>query len=339
MTYRAPTTYDVQGCADACDSERYCRGFNIYFERDPSLDPASGCPNPASTTNIKCSLYGYPVALNAATNKGQYRQDFQTVIAGSNGYSKTNKALPTVDGFKTPTSLPGAINAPLDNGYDTYNGMRLFNDNPFDSALCAAACKAQTEYDVAHPAADGIYKPCNFFSTYILEKNGVPLGTYCSLYTRSWDSSYVTNTGYYYGDDKYDVVSAGSYEVTTPIPVPSAKAASPTCAATGKQLGFPCGSGSVSVQGVIQVLDASTSDVLGYLNTNPAQSGGYMYNVDTLANALVVKTTYKSPDCAAITVSDLALEMQNAQSTDAGAYLGLVGGSGGYSKMGPGHVE
>lgn len=357
MTYRALTTYDVQGCADACDSEKYCRGFNIYFERDPSLEPGSDCPKPTSTTNIKCSLYGYPVALNAATNTGQWRQDFQVVIAGSNGYSKTDKPLPTVDGFKTPTSLPAAINAPLDNGYDTYNGMRLFNDNPFDPSLCAAACEAQTEYDMTHPDSDGTYKPCNFFVTYILTKNGVPLGTYCSLYTRSWDSSYATNTGYYYGDDKYEVVDAGSYEITTPStspspspspslspspsPSPSASpvAVSPTCGTTGTRLGFPCGSGSVSVQGVVQVLDAATSAVLGYLNHDPSQSGGYMYNVDSLANALVVKATYKSPDCAATTVSDLALEMQNAQSTTAGAYIGLVGGSGGYSKMGSGHVE
>ena len=211
----------MQGCADACDSEKYCRGFNIYFERDPSVDPGSNCPNLSSTTNIKCSLYGYPVALKAATNMGQWRQDFQIVIAGSNGYSKTDKALPTVDDFETPTTLLAAINAPLDNGYDTYNGMRLFNDNPFDPALCAAACKAQTEYDMAHPNSDGTYKPCNFFATYILTKNGVPLGTYCSLYTRSWDSSYATNTGYYYGDDKYEVVNAGSYEITTPSNSPS----------------------------------------------------------------------------------------------------------------------
>ncbi|KAJ4348973.1 hypothetical protein N0V95_005021 [Ascochyta clinopodiicola] len=216
LTYKTYQTYDVQGCADACDSEKYCLGFNIYFERDPTLEPGPNCPSPASTTNIKCSLYGYPVAEKAATNKGQWRQDFQVVIAGSNGYSKINKGLPTVKNFKAPTSLPGTINAPLDNGYDTYSGMRLFNDNPFDPALCAAGCQAQTDYDMAHPDSDGKYKPCNFFTTYILTQNGVPLGTYCAFYTRSWDSSYATNTGYYYGQDKYDVVDAGSYEIVSP---------------------------------------------------------------------------------------------------------------------------
>ena len=35
--------YDVQACADFCDSEKYCLGFNIYYERDPSVDPAAAC--------------------------------------------------------------------------------------------------------------------------------------------------------------------------------------------------------------------------------------------------------------------------------------------------------
>lgn len=216
LTYKTYDTYDVDGCAAACNSEKYCRGFNIFFERDPSLEPGPNCPNPASTTNIKCSLYGYPVADKAATNEGQWREQFHVVIAGSNGYSKLDKALPTVNDFKSPTSLPATINAPLDNGYDTYNGMRLFNDNPYDPALCAAACQAQTDYDKAHPDSEGKYKPCNFFTSYILTKNEVPLGTYCALYTRTWDSSYATNTGYYYGDDEYKVINAASYEITNP---------------------------------------------------------------------------------------------------------------------------
>jgi hypothetical protein len=95
--------------------------------------------------------------------------------------------------------------------------MRLFNDGPYDPALCAAACKSQTQFDKEHIVdANGEYKPCNFFNSYILTKNGVPLGTYCSLYTQSWDESYAVNTGYYYGDDVYAVAGSASYNATTP---------------------------------------------------------------------------------------------------------------------------
>jgi hypothetical protein len=216
-------TYNVQQCADFCDSEKFCLGFNIFFERDPKFNPAPDCINPEPITNVKCSIYGYPVAKASATNEGQWREQFNVVIVGSNGYSKTSptcKNAPAVSDFNTPTNLPAAINAPLvqKNGkdYDTYNGMRLFNDGPYDPALCAAACESQTQFDKEHLVdANGEYKPCNFFTSYILTKNGVPLGTYCALYTQSWDSSYAVNTGYYYGSDVYSVVCAASYSATT----------------------------------------------------------------------------------------------------------------------------
>jgi hypothetical protein len=78
-------TYDVNECATFCDNEKFCLGFNIYAERDPSVNPGTGCENPAPVTNIKCALYGYPVSANSATNQGQYRDQFQVVVTASNG--------------------------------------------------------------------------------------------------------------------------------------------------------------------------------------------------------------------------------------------------------------
>lgn len=220
-------SYDVDACATFCDSETFCLGFNIYYERDPKYTPDSSCTNPAPQTNVKCALYGYPVSAATATNQGQYREQFQVVIAGSNGYSKaavgTCKGAPSVADFNAPTNLPGAIQAPLitkdGQSYDTYNGMRLFNDNPYDPSLCAAACEAQTAFDKEHLVdSNGEYKPCNFFTSYILTDNDVPLGTYCALYTQSWDSSYATNTGYTSGSDNVKVICPASYAITTQDP-------------------------------------------------------------------------------------------------------------------------
>jgi len=87
LTYKviADGSYNVQQCADFCDSEKFCLGFNIFFERDPKYKPAPSCPTSEPITNVKCSIYGYPVAKGSATNTGQGREQFEVVVAGSNG--------------------------------------------------------------------------------------------------------------------------------------------------------------------------------------------------------------------------------------------------------------
>jgi hypothetical protein len=86
-------TYSVDQCAAFCDSEKFCLGFNIYFERDPKYNPSTDCPNPEPITNVKCAIFGYPVAIASATNVGQYRQQFQVVSVGSNGNSEDTNPL------------------------------------------------------------------------------------------------------------------------------------------------------------------------------------------------------------------------------------------------------
>ena len=80
------TSYDTLTCASMCDQASGCSAFNIYLERDPTVNAsAQNCPNPPSTTNYKCTLWGAPVSSGEATNSGQYQDSFQVVIAGSNG--------------------------------------------------------------------------------------------------------------------------------------------------------------------------------------------------------------------------------------------------------------
>jgi hypothetical protein len=157
------------------------------------------------------------VTLANAVNTGQTRSSFQVVIAGSNGY--TLSTVPTLPGYTGPVSLGiGAINAPLDcNGYNTYMGYKLFNDGaPFDPGRCAAACTAQTAYNIAHPPSDGSAPMlCNFVNTYILNDNGVSQGQYCSLYNETWDASYATNFGQTRGSDIYTIDDSYSYSNAT----------------------------------------------------------------------------------------------------------------------------
>jgi len=84
-------SYDTLGCASKCDQASGCEAFNMYIERDPTLDSnQTNCPNPPSTTNYKCTLWGVPLSQEEATNVGQYRDSFHVVIAGSNGKSTSS---------------------------------------------------------------------------------------------------------------------------------------------------------------------------------------------------------------------------------------------------------
>jgi hypothetical protein len=93
-------SYNVQQCADFCDSEKFCLGFNIYYERDPEKNPAPECASPDPITNVKCSIFGYPVAKASATNEGQWREQFQVVIVGSNGTYLHRYHKPMTNMFK-----------------------------------------------------------------------------------------------------------------------------------------------------------------------------------------------------------------------------------------------
>ncbi|MCJ1388624.1 hypothetical protein MMC18_001471 [Xylographa bjoerkii] len=80
------TSYDTYGCASQCNHAPGCVAFNVYVERDPTLDTnASNCPNPPSTTSYQCTLWGAPVSASQASNTGQYRDSFQVAITASNG--------------------------------------------------------------------------------------------------------------------------------------------------------------------------------------------------------------------------------------------------------------
>ena len=188
--------------------------------RPTSSAPSTDTPSPRSQPPTRANSVGTSKLSSLAATVILLSIPHTALAKISSGYSKLDeskcKPAGPVAGFNAPKDLDAAINAPLiqkdGKDYDTYNGMRLFNTNPYDPSLCAAACDAQTEFDSKHIVdKDGNYKPCNFFTSYVLTKNGVPLGTYCALYTQEWTEEYAVNTGYYYGDDVYKVVCAAGY--------------------------------------------------------------------------------------------------------------------------------
>ncbi|TDZ30003.1 hypothetical protein C8035_v003473 [Colletotrichum spinosum] len=203
ITYKTYAAYNPSQCAADCTALTGCASFNIFFERSPSIDPADSCPTPSSTTVIKCSFWGVTIGPSTATNVGQNRNKFHVVIAGSNGY-QLQAPVYDVAGYNATFTNAATINAPTEcNSYITY---KAHVNQPYDPALCAADCAAQR---LETTPFNGL--TCRYFTTYTLVKNGIAQAQICALYSRSWDKSYATNTGYTSGSDVYTIQYAYSY--------------------------------------------------------------------------------------------------------------------------------
>lgn len=88
LFYTELSSYNTTQCAAICDANTACKGFNIYFERTPSLLPGDGCANPAPQVGVKCGFYGQAISEANAVNVGSWRSSFAVVITGANGYAK-----------------------------------------------------------------------------------------------------------------------------------------------------------------------------------------------------------------------------------------------------------
>ncbi|PNS13783.1 hypothetical protein CAC42_3276 [Sphaceloma murrayae] len=213
MGYTLLPAYNATLCANKCTAILGCQSFNLYFERNPIVDPNdNSCPDPASTTNIKCVFWGGPVAESNALNSGQYRSQFQVVIAGSNGY--VNSSIATPAGYQMPVFLgTSAINAPAScpGKPSRLVQSNAFQASAFDVKLCSTACSEQKAWARTQPNM----RQCNYFNTYLLYKNNKPLAQYCAMYDEMWTGTYAKNTGYSAGSDKYTIAfSYTSWNVT-----------------------------------------------------------------------------------------------------------------------------
>jgi hypothetical protein len=114
-------TYDVSACAQQCEAAHGCEAckshgrttmsqqqlifpssVNIFFQRSPSVKPATDCPNPSANTLVACGLYSRPLNATDIVYKGQTRgpvdgngQVFEVVIRGSNGQCSDVPCHPT----------------------------------------------------------------------------------------------------------------------------------------------------------------------------------------------------------------------------------------------------
>ncbi|KAI7205512.1 hypothetical protein D0869_00151 [Hortaea werneckii] len=207
-------TYDVEACASKCDCTELCTSFNIFAERDPSLNPTKNnsnaptvwgyyCPNPPSMTSFKCTLWGSDIEAADATNKGGYREDFEVVITASNGYDKTNTTVPPkTPEYEEPKDCGDkAIDAP-----EYWLGSKFF-PGPFNPIVCSNYANKQSEVN----GASG--QKVQMFNAYYLHKNGHPWGTQCALYNSKLGTEWATYKGSNSGNDRFDCKRSWSYHL------------------------------------------------------------------------------------------------------------------------------
>ncbi|KAI1289053.1 hypothetical protein F5Y03DRAFT_64376 [Xylaria venustula] len=297
MGFTLLDSYDVQSCASQCTNIHGCSSFNVFFERDPAIQPGDDCPDPKSTTLIKCVFWGGPTSADNAVNTGFTYYGFQIVIAGSNAYDSLT--APLEDGYAAPTSLGSAqLNAPLDcGGYDTYMGSKMFTDGPFDPSLCAAACTAQSEYNLAHPPATGAAQTCQFFNTYLLLQNGLPQGQVCSMYSMSWDTTYAAaSEGQWRGNDHYTVAYSFTYSNSTSPGAP--------------RVACPVATASSLI--VASTLEPYCSTLLGY--TTPVVTSTQVSTL-TVPSTTLRSTFTRVSTMTAVVTSTLRITTGNSQVT------------------------
>lgn len=199
LGYTLLQSYDVAACAASCTNKKTCQGFNILFERNPSVSPGADCPNPDGVAYIKCVLWGGPVTLDNLVNTGYTNQQFQVVIAGSNGYVKEGIVPPP--GYPTRQYFgSGSISA------SSYVVGQSYQQATLDASACAQKCNEHTAWAAGQPNE----RPCNFFNTYyqfINDENTLDQ-LFCVMYDRVLDGSVATNNGQWRGSDWYYIASS-----------------------------------------------------------------------------------------------------------------------------------
>lgn len=211
LGYETLTSYDTAACASLCDATELCTGFNVYIERDPGWNPDQcSCADPTSTYNFKCSIFAGGVYAAAATNEGQYRDEYEVVITASNGYmvgnttyaagtttttsndSVASTAITTRGGGgdSTQPCLPNGASQPQSCWGKTHNHpdtiiKEAFFPGPFSIDVCIALAVSQSELNLA---AD-VNVTAAFINAALVVRDGVAWGTFCGAFTQVYDGS------------------------------------------------------------------------------------------------------------------------------------------------------
>ncbi|KAL8998610.1 MAG: hypothetical protein Q9169_002361 [Polycauliona sp. 2 TL-2023] len=205
----------------------------------------------------------------------------------------------TYPGYTANIQVANAsISAPLDcNKRDTYMGAKLFTNVAFDTALCAAACSAQSAYDLRHPPANGLAKTCQFYNTYAMYKNDIYQGQYCTMYNQTWEAKYATNTGQTRGGDRYTMqYSYIASNATDPGVCPQAVVTPPVAISSSTS----------------STSSATTSDTSSTTTTSSTTSGISTSSTTSTTSAAAAATTSPAVTTATLDLTKTVIYYKNA---------------------------
>lgn len=291
--YYQLSSFSVKDCAAICtDVGDSCQAFNIYYERNPTVDPdIKSCPNPKSATSVRCALWGSKINATQAVNIGQWRASFMTVVSGSNGYWK-NPAPGLVSDFGPSQALAGFVN-PADRAALS---TTLITSSGYNPAACAQLCTQWNTNASATAKASGAssFSPCNYFNSAILSANGAKVsGTYCALFSETdsgqYDTLFTSTTS---SGVVYEVSSSYGYESLKPIngSIAVSSSRAPSASSTKTSTSTPAAiSTAVAVTSSVQT--SSTPAAVAA----PSSSRAVSSTPTTTPSTTVSKTTSATP--------------------------------------------
>lgn len=177
-----------------------------------------------------------------ATNSGSYEEQFEIVIAGSDGYNNVG-VIPVVS-ISTPTATatstvvqttlstatatataaaPSWGSAHNCGGKAVNNGQQFMGGKyfpgPFNPQLCADLAWAQNAANKAAAVAASLHSwtPCTYINAAYYHKDGVPHGTQCNMYNTVVDSSYETYTGGISSGHSFECAKSFTFELEVDV--------------------------------------------------------------------------------------------------------------------------
>ncbi|KAI5199443.1 hypothetical protein E4T39_06261 [Aureobasidium subglaciale] len=306
--------------ANALPSDsRHLRRQDIDFDLvDDTPEPSK---SPTDTRN-----YDQASAIAAVINEVN-SDPLPQQTSNSTSLLRRDVVVVTADGYSQNTALDGAaINAPLNcNKADTYMGVKLFNDGPFDTTLCAAACTAQTKYNLRNPPKSGQAKTCQFYNTYEMYKDTVYQGQYWyapssiddTLYTQAWDTTYATNKGQWRGTSHYTIGRSFTASNATDPGLVSCSIQAASSSSTSTISSTSASSTITASSSTLLPLSSSTSssDPISS-STSGSSSSTSASSSSVLASTTASSTTSSAPICTFAPTVDAQQQQKDTASLD-----------------------